>query len=179
MRELILGGARSGKSALALQRAQAHDGDVVYVATAGAGDAEMRARIERHRSERPAHWQTIECEQHLAQTLLQLDAGKRCIVVDCLTLWLSNVLFSENEVRLREQAWQEQRSALLECLPLMQSDVILVSNEVGLSIVPDNALARRFRDEQGWLNQMLARCCERVTFVAAGLSLMLKSVPLK
>jgi adenosylcobinamide kinase/adenosylcobinamide-phosphate guanylyltransferase len=173
MLELILGGARSGKSTLALQRAHAHVGEVIYVATATAGDAEMRSRIERHRAERPAHWQTIECDAQLAQCLLQLDDPQRCIVVDCLTLWLSNVLCSERmDV---ESLWQQQRAALLECLPKLQSTIVLVSNEVGLSIVPDNALARRFRDEQGWLNQMVAQRCERVTFVAAGLPLILKS----
>lgn len=175
MRELILGGARSGKSTLALQRAHAH-GDVVYVATArvdlAAGDAEMLSRIERHRAERPAHWRTIECDVQLAQCLLQLDDPQRCIIVDCLTLWLSNVLF--NERKDAEFIWQQQRAALLECLPKLQSTVVLVSNEVGLSIVPDNAMARRFRDEQGWLNQRVAQCCGRVTFVAAGLPITLK-----
>lgn len=178
MRELILGGARSGKSSLALQRAQsaAHDQrEVLYVATAIAGDAEMQVRIARHRAERPAHWQTIECPEHLADCLLHADAAGHCIVVDCLTLWLSNVLFSEQQSLLREAMWQQQRDALLDCLPRLQGAVVLVSNEVGLSIVPDNALARRFRDEQGWLNQTVARCCERVTWVAAGLPLTLKS----
>lgn len=173
MKELILGGARSGKSTLALQRAHAHAGEVVYVATATAGDSEMRERIERHRAERPVHWQTVECDVQLAQCLLQLDDPRRCIIVDCLTLWLSNVLF--NESADAESAWSQQRAALLDCLPKLQSNVILVSNEVGLSIVPDNVLARRFRDEQGWLNQQVATVCERVTFVAAGLPLVLKS----
>ena len=172
MRELILGGARSGKSTLALQRAHAHVGAVLYVATATAGDAEMQARIERHRAERPAHWQTVECGQLLADCLLRLDRADRCIVVDCLTLWLSNVLFNEHE--LCEVAWQQQHDALLECLPKLQCHLVLVSNEVGMSIVPDNAVARRFRDEQGWLNQHVAALCERVTLVAAGLPLTLK-----
>jgi adenosylcobinamide kinase / adenosylcobinamide-phosphate guanylyltransferase len=172
MRELILGGARSGKSTLALQRAHAHLGEVVYLATATAGDAEMQTRIDRHRAERPAHWQTIECDMRLAQCLFQLDDPQRCIIVDCLTLWLSNVLF--NEQPEAESFWQQQRDALLECLPELRSTVVLVSNEVGLSIVPDNALARRFRDEQGWLNQQVAQRCERVIFVAAGLPITLK-----
>ncbi|MGE0116294.1 MAG: bifunctional adenosylcobinamide kinase/adenosylcobinamide-phosphate guanylyltransferase [Steroidobacteraceae bacterium] len=174
MRELIVGGARSGKSSLALQRALMSDKEVVYVATAHAGDAEMQARIEQHRSERPVQWQTVECQQRLADCLLSLDGSRRCIIVDCLTLWLSNVLFSEIAAQLQEQAWQQQRDALLHCLPRLQGDIVLVSNEVGLGIVPDNALARHFRDEQGWLNQVVARCCERVTLVAAGLPLTLK-----
>lgn len=173
MRELIIGGARSGKSTLALQRAHAQVGEVLYVATATVGDPEMRSRIERHRAERPRHWQTVECPLYLADCLRALDRADRCIIVDCLTLWLNNVLFTDNADR--EQLWQQQRDALLACLPTLQCKLVLVSNEVGMSIVPDNAVARRFRDEQGWLNQAVARVCERVTFVAAGLPLTLKS----
>jgi adenosylcobinamide kinase / adenosylcobinamide-phosphate guanylyltransferase len=174
MRELILGGARSGKSTLALQRAHASNREVIYLATATAGDAEMQVRIDQHRTERPAHWRTVECPLYLADCLRELDGAGRCIIVDCLTLWLSNVLF--NDGADREQLWQQQRDALLTGLPTLQCEVVLVSNEVGLSIVPDNAVARRFRDEQGWLNQSVARVCERVTFVAAGLPLTLKSL---
>ncbi len=180
MRELIVGGARSGKSSLALPRAHAHSGDVVYVATArldlSAGDPEMQARIDRHRSERPAHWQTVECPVQVAACLQELGrvyAAGHCLVVDCLTLWLSNVLF--NAQPDAEQRWRQQRDALLECLPKLQTDVVLVSNEVGWGIVPDNALARHFRDEQGWLNQQVAKVCERVTLIAAGLPITLKA----
>lgn len=176
MKELILGGARSGKSTLALLRAHDSNREVLYLATATAGDAEMQARIERHRAERPAEWQTIECPLRLADALLQWDAAHRCLVVDCLTLWLSNALWPmQANGAPDEAAWQTERTALLECLPRLHAQVILVSNEVGMSIVPDNAVARRFRDEQGWLNQRVAALCERVTLVAAGLPLTLKS----
>ncbi len=176
MQELILGGARSGKSTLALQRAQQYSTDVTYVATATAGDTEMQARIDRHRVERPAHWRTVECERRLAGALLQCDGVDRCIIVDCMTLWLSNVLWQgESDMQLCEQQWETERTALLQCLPKLRSQLILVSNEVGMSIVPDNAVARRFRDEQGWLNQMLAAACDRVTLVVAGIPLVLKT----
>jgi adenosylcobinamide kinase / adenosylcobinamide-phosphate guanylyltransferase len=176
MKELILGGARSGKSTLALQRAHDSNREVLFLATATAGDAEMQMRIERHRAERPAEWQTIECPEHLADTLLQWDAVHRCLVVDCLTLWLSNVLWPMRaNGEPDEVAWQAERMALLACLPKLDAQVILVSNEVGMGIVPDNAVTRRFRDEQGWLNQRVAALCERVTLVAAGLPLTLKS----
>ena len=169
MHELIIGGARSGKSTLALQRAQQHSADVVYVATASASDDEMQQRIARHRAERPAHWSTVECPQALAAALQAHDATGRCIIVDCLTLWLSNALWPD------ESLWPVQRAALLSVLPNLRSRLILVSNEVGMSIVPDTAVARRFRDEQGWLNQRVAACCERVTLVVAGLPMSLKA----
>lgn len=169
MRELIIGGARSGKSTLALQRAQQYSLDVVYVATAIASDAEMQTRIDRHRAERPAQWITMECPQALAATVQEHDAVGRCIVVDCLTLWLSNVLWPD------ESLWPAQRAALLNVLPQLRCQLILVSNEVGMGIVPDNAVARRFRDEQGWLNQAVASLCERVTLVVAGLPMTLKA----
>ena len=176
MKELILGGARSGKSALAMQRAQQCGKSVVYVATAlgHEHDAEMQARIEQHRAERPTHWRTVECHTHLAECLTQADARDVCIVVDCLTLWLTNVLWTA-EYTVQMHAWRRERLALLACLPTLQADLILVSNEVGLGIVPDNAAARTFRDEQGWLNQALAQACDHVTLVTAGLPLTLKS----
>lgn len=177
MRELILGGARSGKSSLALARASAGNREVIYVATATAGDAEMHARIERHRTERASHWRTVEAPVQLAACLSNIDRDDVFIIVDCLTLWLANVLCPAvaGEPHFDESNWQREREALLLCLSKLHADVVLVSNEVGLGIVPDNAIARRFRDEQGWLNQAVAACCEQVTFVAAGLPLTLKA----
>lgn len=168
MRELILGGARSGKSALAVRRAEgfAH---VVWVATAEAHDAEMAERIARHRAERPAHWQTVEEPLRLAEVLRRVAANDTCVAVDCLTLWLTNLLLAE-DAALPER----ETAALLETLPALPGEIVLVANEVGLGIVPENALARRFRDEAGRLNQRVAALCERVTFVAAGLPLVLK-----
>ncbi len=178
VRELILGGARSGKSSLALQRAHDSGRNVVFVATAQVTDAEMQTRISRHRSERPENWQTVEAPTQLATTLLKLDKHNAFIVVDCITLWLSNVLCTglADTPEFDDDAWQSERKLLLECLPTLQAEIVLVSNEVGWGIVPDNLIARRFRDEQGRLNQLLASCCERVTLVAAGLSLTLKSM---
>jgi adenosylcobinamide kinase/adenosylcobinamide-phosphate guanylyltransferase len=168
MRELILGGARSGKSALALRRAEAFE-RVVWIATAQALDAEMAERIARHRAERPAHWRTVEEPLLLAETLRRVATADSCVVVDCLTLWLTNLLLAEDIASLEREI-----AALLDTLPALPGEIILVANEVGLGIVPENALARRFRDEAGRLNQRVATSCERVTFVAAGLPLVLK-----
>ncbi len=167
MRELILGGARSGKSRLAEQRARESGLAVVYVATAAAGDAEMAARIAEHRRRRPAAWRTVEAPRLLAQTLRGNAAPDRLLLVDCLTLWLSNVLEDEEDFR-------RERNDLLETLPGLPGKIVLVSNEVGQGIVPDNALARRFRDEAGWLHQAVGEVCERITFVMAGLPVTLK-----
>lgn len=167
MRELILGGARSGKSRLAEQRAHEHDGNVVYVATAEAGDGEMRARIEEHRRRRPAGWKTVEVPRELAAGLHDVAAPGVLVLVDCLTLWLGNLIEDE-------AAFRAEREAFLDALPGLPGELVLVSNEVGQGIVPDNALARRFRDEAGWLHQAVAARCDRVILVAAGLPLTIK-----
>jgi adenosylcobinamide kinase/adenosylcobinamide-phosphate guanylyltransferase len=177
MRELIIGGARCGKSSVALKRASASERDVIYVATATASDVEMQARIARHRAERPAHWRTIEASTQLAACLQALDRPDVFIIVDCLTLWLATVLCASNALQAAfdEPSWQHERNDFLQCLPKLRADIVVVSNEVGWGIVPDSAVARRFRDEQGWLNQLVAEQCERVTLVAAGLPLTLKA----
>lgn len=166
MADLILGGARSGKSALAERRAQASGLDVVYVATGSAGDSEMQQRIAHHRARRPPHWRTVEEPLRLAAVLQAEAAAERCLIVDCLTLWLTNLLLGPG--------LEPEREALLTALPALPGRVILVSNEVGCGIVPLNELARRFADEQGRLNQAAAAACQRVTLVAAGLPLELK-----
>lgn len=168
MRELILGGARSGKSALAERRGRDSRLEVIYVATAQAGDDDMAARIAAHRESRPASWSTIEAPRELAPALREHAGAGRLLLVDCLTLWLSNRLGDAD-------GGAAARHELLETLPSLRGEVVMVSNEVGLGIVPDNALARRFRDMAGRLNQEVAARCERVTFVAAGLPLTLKS----
>lgn len=168
MRELILGGARSGKSALAERRALDSGLAVTYVATAESGDGEMAARVAIHRERRPAAWHTIEAPIDLAGALTRSAAAERLLLVDCLTLWLSNRLLQDAEDA--EHAIRE----LVEVLPGLPGRQLLVSNEVGLGIVPDNALARRFRDFAGRLNQDVAAICDHVTFVAAGLPLTLK-----
>lgn len=167
MRELILGGARSGKSTLAERRAADSGLAVVFVATAEAGDSEMAARIAAHRARRPDHWATVEAPRDLAGAL-QAHAGiGRLLLVDCLTLWLANLVADDS-------ALEREREALLGALPHLAGEIVLVSNEVGLGIVPDNPLARGFRDAAGRLNQDVAAACERVTFIAAGLPLTLK-----
>lgn len=181
MKHLILGGARSGKSRLAEQLAAAADTPVIYLATAQAGDGEMHRRIAHHRARRPAHWGCAEEPLHLAATLRQLSAADNLILVDCLTLWLSNLFFAGRAAAQAEAGeavdcplLREEIAALLDTLPQLPGRIILVSNEVGWGIVPMNPLSRLFADEQGRLNQEVAAVCPQVTLVAAGLPLPLK-----
>jgi len=169
MHELILGGARSGKSALAEQRATDSGLAVTCIATAQARDAEMHARIAHHRQRRPAHWACVEAPIALADVLRAHAAPAHCLIVDCLTLWLSNLLGDADG-----EALAREREALLQCLPTLPGRVLIVSNEVGQGVVPMGELSRRFVDETGWLHQALARECERVCLVVAGLPLWLK-----
>jgi adenosylcobinamide kinase/adenosylcobinamide-phosphate guanylyltransferase len=169
VRTLILGGARSGKSALAERLARDSGNEVVYIATAQAHDAEMAARIAHHRDRRPAHWQSVEEPLALAGALRAYARPDRCVLVDCLTLWLSNLLGDADDQRLGREY-----EALLEVLPALPGELLFVSNEVGLGVVPMGELTRRFVDEAGRLHQALAARCERVLFVAAGLPLPLK-----
>lgn len=165
---LVLGGARSGKSRHAQTWLEALPAPrLVYIATAQALDAEMTDRIERHRADRGSRWHTIEAPLDLAGAIARAPAGADAILVDCLTLWLSNLMLAGHDL---EAAGEELCRALADC-PL---PVALVSNEVGLGIVPDNALARAFRDAAGRLNQRLAGQVDEVVFVAAGLPLRLK-----
>lgn len=169
MIELILGGVRSGKSALAQRRALDSGLPVTYIATATAGDEEMAARIRRHRDERPAEWVLVEEPIALAAALRHSAAPGRCLIVDCLTLWLSNLLAFASESEFRQQ-----REALLDLLPQLPGHIIMVSNEVNMGVVPMGELSRRFCDEAGWLHQALARQCQRVTLTVAGLPMVLK-----
>ena len=164
---LVLGGARSGKSRYAQQRVEACGGRLAYIATAQALDAEMAARIARHRADRDARWHTIEAPLALAAALARAGESHAAILVDCLTLWMSNLLLADRDV-------QREGMALADAVAACPVPVALVANEVGLGIVPDNALARRFRDEAGWLNQRLAAMADEVVFVAAGLPMVLK-----
>jgi len=168
MRTRILGGARSGKSALAERLAATHDA-VLYVATAAAGDDEMAARILHHRARRPAHWRLCEAPLQLADTLRREAHAARCVLVDCLTLWLSNLLCRDDEA-----LFATERAALLAAVGDIPGELILVSNEVGQGVVPLGALTRRFVDEAGRLHQDLAARCERVVFTVAGLPQLLK-----
>jgi adenosylcobinamide kinase / adenosylcobinamide-phosphate guanylyltransferase len=173
MIELILGGARSGKSRHATQRAAAGSLPVTLIATAEGFDEEMRARIARHRAERDPKWKTIEAPHDLPRQLIVSARPGQCVIVDCLTLWLTNRLLAapaEDGDAAGEAASDELLAALKRC----GGHVILVSNEVGLGLVPDTPLGRAFRDAQGRLNQAVAAIAQRVVFVAAGLPLMLK-----
>ncbi len=177
--ELILGGARSGKSREAERRAADSGLAVTVIATAEALDAEMAARIRRHQADRPAAWRTVEAPVALADTLRREAAPQRCLVVDCLTLWLTNLLIDAERLPPGADAaalplFRHERDALLATLPALPGRVLLVANEVGLGLVPDTPLGRLFRDEAGRLNQAVAALCGRVVFVAAGLPLVLK-----
>jgi adenosylcobinamide kinase/adenosylcobinamide-phosphate guanylyltransferase len=163
---LITGGARSGKSRRAEARARAFPGQSVYIATAEALDAEMAERIARHRARRGNSWIELEVPLDLAQTLIETDGGGARLI-DCLTLWLSNVLHSKRD-------WIDEVAHLAAALTRQRSPVVLVTNEVGLGIVPDNALAREFRDAAGHMNQTIAGAANEVEFVVAGLPMKLK-----
>lgn len=177
--ELILGGARSGKSRHAEQRARESGLAVTVIATAEAGDEEMASRIRRHQADRPRQWRTVETPVALAAALRREAGADRCVIVDCLTLWLCNLLAGAEKLPPTASAdalplFGRERDALLAVLPTLPGRILLVANEVGLGLVPDSALGRLFRDEAGRLNQAVAAACPRVVFVAAGLPLMLK-----
>ena len=169
---LVLGGARSGKS----RHAEALVGRLAppwaYIATAQALDGEMSERIAHHRARRPAKWFSVEEPIALGATLREHAGHRRLLLVDCLTLWLSNLLGAGDPVR-----FATEREALLDALTVVPGDVVLVSNVVGLGITPLGELTRRFVDEAGRLHQALAQRCDRVVFVAAGLPLTLKGPP--
>lgn len=163
---LITGGARSGKSTRAEARACAFPGRPVYIATAEALDAEMRDRIATHRGRRGDAWLERETPLELVAALAETDGGGTRLV-DCLTLWLSNLLHAGRD-------WSTEATGLAHALGRQQSPVVLVTNEVGLGIVPDNALARQFRDAAGLLNQTIAHVADEVEFVVAGLPMRVK-----
>lgn len=174
MKELILGGVRSGKSRLAELRARESGRQVVYVATAiAAGDPELEERILQHRRRRPASWTTVEEPLTLGAVLRAEGSAERCLVVECLTLWLTNVL---SGAAAADRLERESRS-LLDALPQLAGDIILVGNETGLGVVPLGELSRRFVDASGELHQMLAAMCDRVTLTVAGLPHLLKGAP--
>lgn len=167
---LIIGGARSGKSSHALALAEAaaarQGGQPVMIATAQALDEEMSERIARHRAERGPSWRTVEAPMELAAALRQAGAGD-CAVIDCLTLWLSNLMFAEADL-------SREADALLDAAAACPAELVMVTNEVGMGIVPENALARRFRDEAGRLNRRVADSADAVIVMFAGQALRLK-----
>lgn len=164
---LILGGARSGKSRFAETLIVTAGLPALYLATAEARDDEMRDRIAAHRARRGSGWTTIEEPVELVNRLLEEADGARPILIDCLTLWLSNLMGAGNDI-----GFEIER--LLAVLPKLEAPIVMVANEVGLGIVPENAMARAFRDHAGRLNQSVAAIAQRVVFMAAGLPLALK-----
>lgn len=180
IRTLITGGARSGKSAHAEKLAAATGKEVIYLATAQARDVEMQARIAQHRQQRNTTWHTIEEPLALGAMIRHWSAPDRVVLVDCLTVWLSNGLFSQAQdfpdigVIDAPALFLQEREQLFAALDAAAGDVILVSNEVGLGIIPQGAVSRWFVDEAGRLNQAVAARCEQVMLVVAGLPLRLK-----
>jgi adenosylcobinamide kinase/adenosylcobinamide-phosphate guanylyltransferase len=164
----VLGGARSGKSRYAQARAEAIGANPVFVATAEAFDDEMRDRIAQHRADRDARWRTVEAPRDLPAAIDALSGDEAVVLVDCLTLWVSNLLLAGADIPL---AGRE----LCAAIGRFEGALILVANEVGLGIVPDNALARQFRDAAGHLNQAVAVVADEVVLLTAGLPLTLKA----
>lgn len=184
VRTLVLGGARSGKSTYAERLAQATQREVIYIATAAVEDShtdsEMQARIALHKAQRPAQWHTVEQPLMLGAAITEWSTPERVVLIDCLTVWCANLLFSEEKNYpdigkiIPPELFHQERAAFLQALADAKGDVILVSNEVGMGIVPQGAISRWFVDEAGRLNQAVAAGCERAVFIAAGLPLMLK-----
>lgn len=169
MKELILGGVRSGKSRLAEQHAQSSGLPVTVLATAKAADAEMQRRIAEHRRRRPSSWTTVEEPYALIRALREHAREEHCLLVDCLTLWITNLLCTGDDATL-----QQERDALVDALPRLPGHIILVSNESGMGVIPVGELTRRFCDEIGRLHQDLAQVCDRVILTFAGLPHVLK-----
>ncbi|MBM4274464.1 MAG: bifunctional adenosylcobinamide kinase/adenosylcobinamide-phosphate guanylyltransferase [Deltaproteobacteria bacterium] len=170
---MILGGAKSGKSRYGLNLAQNFPPPRLFVATGQAGDEEMAARIARHRQERGPEWHTREEPLDLAAALTESQGRYGVILVDCLTLWLSNLMLWDGQT---EAGIDHGIQQLFTAFEKTATPVILISNEVGLGIVPENALARAFRDRAGWLHQKLAAAADLVVLVVAGLPLTIKGI---
>ena len=173
MKTLILGGVRSGKSALAESLAAAHSGPVTVIATATAFDAEMQARIDAHRATRPGHWHTVEAPTALAQAVADASRDDTLVLVDCLTLWLTNLLIADPRPDIDAAC-----KALCTAVHEAPGNTVLVSNENSFGVTPDNRLSREFLDAAGRLHQDIASRADRVALAVAGLPLILKGPPL-
>jgi adenosylcobinamide kinase / adenosylcobinamide-phosphate guanylyltransferase len=182
LKTFLIGGARSGKSSLATRWAEERSRDVCCIVTAIACDSEMEARIDKHRRERPPHWRVREEPLRLGAAVTEEWRTGDLLLIDCLTLWTANCLWPPTRLPVQPQpevqadlmGWHAERDAFLESLRRASPEIIIVSNEVGTSLVPENAAARLFRDEQGRLNQLVAAACDSVFLVTAGLALRLK-----
>jgi adenosylcobinamide kinase/adenosylcobinamide-phosphate guanylyltransferase len=169
---LVLGGCRSGKSRHALERAEAYPGNrYLFIATCVPKDAEMKARVARHQAERSAKWTALEVPVRLDKVILDENPRADVILVDCLTLWMSNLF----EKTMEDDKIRSFVKKLTDALATARCPVILVSNEVGAGIVPDNALARRYRDAVGWMNQAVAAVADQVILTVAGIPMTIKT----
>lgn len=164
-----MGGARSGKSRYAETIASHCDQEVIYIATAKVLDKEMEARVERHIDDRPAHWKTIEEPIALAESLENHATSNKVILVDCLTMWVNNLLMQEDDILLTAEI-----NKLLQVIPKLTGTVIFVSNEVGMGIMPLGELTRKFVDESGRLHQQLGQSIDNVLLIVAGLAMEVK-----
>jgi adenosylcobinamide kinase/adenosylcobinamide-phosphate guanylyltransferase len=169
MIELVIGGARSGKSSYALSHAVSKDRDCYFVATARPGDDEMAARITRHKQQRGQQWKLVEEPMFLAG-VVENFGNSDVVIVDCLTMWLTNWLCSNDR-----EGWEPERKRFLDSLKVSDADWLLVSNETGLGIIPEGELNRRFVDQSGWLHQDVARLADRVTLLVCGIPQLIKS----
>ena len=169
----VTGGSRSGKSTFAEARAKQH-ARVAYVATSPITDDEMAERIRHHRERRPAHWQTIEEQLHVPQVVETAAQDADCILVDCITLWITNLMLAPGQADATDDDILDEVRALCRVAKACGAEVIVVTNEVGCGIVPDNALSRRFRDLVGWTNQTLAAEADEVHRLTAGIPQRLK-----
>jgi adenosylcobinamide kinase / adenosylcobinamide-phosphate guanylyltransferase len=178
---LLLGGARSGKSYYAQEYARKSGGKVLFVATATAGDEDMRLRIEKHKKERPANWQTLEATSHIGKEIEAAVCDQELVIIDCITLLVNNIFcrYDENQFEnisdsVLEKEVVTEINELIECLNRIEISCIIVSNEVGLGLVPDNRMGRLYRDILGRANQMLARSADEVYLMVAGIPLRVK-----
>jgi adenosylcobinamide kinase/adenosylcobinamide-phosphate guanylyltransferase len=173
LREIVfvIGGCRSGKSSYAMQTAEKITAEKkIYIATCVPQDDEMKNRVARHQKERSQNWVTVEALLDLPEAILQNSRRANVILVDCLTLWMSNILIESGD----EKKIEKTISQLTDALEKAQCPIILVSNEVGAGIVPENRLARQFRDITGWLNQAVAGCANKVVWMVAGIPVTIK-----
>ncbi|NLL90717.1 MAG: bifunctional adenosylcobinamide kinase/adenosylcobinamide-phosphate guanylyltransferase [Dehalococcoidales bacterium] len=171
---LITGGARAGKSSFAQKLAAESGGKVLFVATAEARDEDMRRRIEKHQKSRPSNWKTLESPSEVAKAISQNGGEYEVVVIDCITMLVSNVMLAADDEETAESAVINEIEALIKAMQTKPSAFIVVSNEVGLGIVPDNELSRNYRDLLGRANQLMAQYADEVYFMVAGIPVKIR-----